>query len=309
MAVITISTKFPPVESSSRWSRYRLAAVDLLADQPFDGLTAFRAESELPGRSSDLSLDDQPEPEAVRTTAGWVGGELRQVRAWQAQGDNFLDVSGIGMLAVSSQGDWIQLVRREQDASPVQIQDALLGPGLSLALARHGIWCVHAGAALYMDQLVLFMGESGRGKSTLSGYLGSQAGSGWRIAGDDILPLELSIDGLYARLHFPQPKYPPERQPSSGLPECLPVSAIYVLAAPLEAVKEIDVTTLSQVAGSLALVRHTVASRLFDPALLAEHLEFCSQAAGRVTLRQLEYPRQFDQLPALQRVLEANLHG
>jgi hypothetical protein len=49
----------------------------------------------------------------------------------------------------------------------------------------------------------------------------------------------------------------------------------------------------------LALVRHTVAARLFDDEISEEHLGFCSEVAAAVPVARLEYPRQMSAMPLI----------
>ena len=56
-----------------------------------------------------------------------------------------------------------------------------------------------------------------------------------------------------------------------------------------------------------AIISQTAGAKLFDRALLTEHLEFCTQLAGHVSIRSLTYPRRLDCLPTVARAVEADL--
>jgi hypothetical protein len=191
-------------------------------------------------------------------------------------------------------------------ASPEDLSQVVLGPALILALALQGVWCLHASAVVFGDTAVIFAGESGWGKSTLARYLGEQAG--WRRAADDVLPVVPVGNGLMALPHFPQLKLPSGAQPANGLPQRLPVAAVYVLDRDQKETGEaITILGLNERDAALALIRHTVAARLFGPDLLRQHMAFCAKVAGQVPVRLLRYPRQFAWLPELRDRLAADL--
>jgi hypothetical protein len=58
---------------------------------------------------------------------------------------------------------------------------------------------------------------------------------------------------------------------------------------------------------AVALIRHTVAARLFEPDLLRQHTAFCAEAAGNTPVRLLGYPRKFTWLPGIADRLGADL--
>lgn len=182
---------------------------------------------------------------------------------------------------------------------------SVLGPGLLLALALQGSFALHAGAVARGGRAAVFLGDSGAGKSTLSAALDRRRADGWRRLADDVLPVAPGAEaGIDALPEFPQLKLGPEEQyvadPSS--PERLPVAAFYLLETPAADEDAVTITTLSPRDAAVALLTHTVASRLFAPDLAARHFAFCAAAAAAVPVRRLRYPRR---LPALDAVAEA----
>lgn len=174
-----------------------------------------------------------------------------------------------------------------------------------MALALQGVWCLHASAALYRDQLFLFSGESGEGKSTLARYLGTQPG--WRRAGDDIMPVTRTVENLYALPYFPQLKIPAENQPALGLASSLEIHSIILLRKSSEIDAPALLHPISPSSAALALSRHSVAARLFSKELLREHLGFCAWLSQNFPLYQLDYPHSLDQLTAVHRILESQI--
>ena len=235
----------------------------------------------------------------------WVGGQWRGVRT-QRIGTGFgLEVEGIGRFHVSDDGCEIVCTEADPKIDRSTLSEAIVGPCLILALALQGTWCLHASAVLSGGRLVAIVGESGLGKSTLAAFLDAQ-GSPWRRVADDILPFALRHDGLTALPRFPQLKLSPDRQPSIGMPERMPLEAIYVLA-PADVAAAPDLRPLTKQEVALALVRHTVAARLFDRDLLAHHLDVCSQAAGLVPVRRLLYPHRLDLLADVAQLLAEDI--
>jgi hypothetical protein len=218
-----------------------------------------------------------------------------------------LDVEGVGELGVSADGR--QVVQLSQQGSPDRdsVVETMLGPGLVLALAIKGTWSWHAAAILAGRQAVIFLGESGSGKSTLAAYLGRAEQDAWQRLADDVLPLRLAGAGPRVLPHFPQLKVPPLEQPGPAQPETLPLGAIYVLAESEAA--EPQIAALAMQEATLALVRHTVAARLFDQELLADHLAFCARLAASVPVRRLRYQRSFDSLPRVGQAIAADLNA
>jgi hypothetical protein len=72
---------------------------------------------------------------------------------------------------------------------------------------------------------------------------------------------------------------------------------------------EIKIRRLGHREASLALVRHTVAARLFDKDLLAQHLHFCAQATQMVNVYELSYPHNLELLPSVKDKLVEHMRG
>ena len=96
----------------------------------------------------------------------------------------------------------------------------LFGPVLILALARLGVYCLHASAFRDGDTATVFVGHSGAGKSSLARAVFNRAGA-QRLC-DDITPIELRAGKLYVLPQFPQLKLSIADQ---NLPEAVPGTA------------------------------------------------------------------------------------
>lgn len=167
-----------------------------------------------------------------------------------------------------------------------------LGAPLALALAPRGIYLLHASALLVDDAALALTAPSGGGKSTLAAA-GFRAGLA-RLA-DDQLPVRLGAAPA-ALPRFPQLKL----RTAEDLGRLGPAEVC--LAALLEishssAREETAIEPLPASGAALALARATVASRLFDEALLAAHFDACAAAAERVAVARLRYPSGLRRLP------------
>lgn len=241
---------------------------------------------------------------AIYKGPGWIANEWREVRCQLGEHGYILSVAGAGCFHISSDGAFVALIHREDNAQENIIIESALGPALILSLAIRGAWCLHASAALYGDQLLLFSGESGVGKSTLARRLGARPE--WRRVGDDILPIARSGDNLYALPAFPQLKIPSENQPSLRLAPRLKIHTIYFLKKQIHSLRA-QSRQLRPLDAALMLSRHTVASRLFDKALLKIHLDFCSWVAENHLIKQLDYPHTQEGLEKVMKLLEEDL--
>ena len=136
----------------------------------------------------------------------------------------------------------------------------LFGPVLILALARLGVYCLHASAALTAqgDAATVFVGHSGAGKSSLARAISKRVGA-QRLC-DDITPIALRAGKLYVLPRFPQLKLSAVDQ---NLPEQVPLKRLVLLnAAQTWLASEHQALTQRELFE--ALTRHTVATRLYS---------------------------------------------
>jgi hypothetical protein len=191
-------------------------------------------------------------------------------------------------------------------APPASVSaELLLGPATMLALALRGTYALHASAVRCGERAVAFVGPSGAGKSTLASLL---ARSGCQRLADDILPFSVSGTATLARPAFPQLKLAAEDQWASSRPESLPLAAVYRLAPP-----SIDDTPrIEPLRGAEALavlVKHSVASALFDRELLRRHLAALAAAVHGLRIGELHYPWRADAAPSVHALLQEALDG
>jgi hypothetical protein len=283
-------------------SNYRIAGQDFYFPFPIPELQPFERKDGAVDKAAPFVPPSLLGNELISRTQGWVGGEQRNVETWSAPPGVLLKVSGASDLYIAPAGDAILPVNDWPIAN--LDRETLVGPALVLALAMRGAWSLHASAAMFRGRLVIFLGESGQGKSTLAAYL-SDVGREWIRVADDILPVTAHSSGLEAWPRFPQLKLPVESWSGLLLPERIPISRICLLTN----ADERDIPELQLLAPAKAaqvLIGHTAGARLFDPRLLASHLSFAAEAARRVPLYALAYPRRWDALAQVMKILEAS---
>lgn len=280
---------------------YSLAGRPFFFHHALAGLESFEAKD-----ADDITLSfpelffENGTPALICRTTGWVAGAQRLVEVYDLSGTMILKVEGGGDFFIASSGETIYKQNPAEELSNLDCE-IILGPALVLALALHGVWCLHTGAVQFADAVTVFLGESGQGKSTLAGYL--SASPGWRLVADDILPIKMDAEQVWAFPHFPQLKLPWQAQPGPGLPERLLLTRLCVLTpAGQDAMPELRL--LPPVLAVQALLSHTAGTRMFTPEMLGKHLSFCSQVAGQMPVYQLTYPHRRDTLPGIRDLLE-----
>jgi hypothetical protein len=211
-----------------------------------------------------------------------VAGRTRRVRCVLHPDEYHVEIEGGGVFAVARAGGAVARADGEP-ATEDALAEALAAPALALGCALRGAFCLHASGVERRGRAVAFLGASGAGKSTLAAALAALPGGEWRRIADDLLPVALGAAGPEARPGFPQPRI----AVASDLPARLPLAAAYVLAG---TAAEVAVTPLAPRDAALALVRHTAASHLFAPDLLARHLEHSTAVAAAAAVRVLRYP-------------------
>lgn len=294
---------------------YTVAGHRLVADLPIPALQSFAQPSPPPQEPIRLSTDGfllPGEMQPIYQGSLWIAHAWRSITCHRhAQGFR-LEVEGIGVFAVAATGQAVICREVVPGASPDAVSEAAIGPALILALALQQTWTLHAGAVVLDGTGVAFVGDSGAGKSTLAHYLDGDTESPFHRIADDILPFALAGRSLVCLPHFPQLKLPHDKQPGARMPQQVPLRALYTLDSikdSLNAGPTVAVETQNPRGAALALVRHTVATRLFDRKLLAHHLMFCTQAGPLLPVRRLIYPRRFDALPAVRDLLLTDLES
>jgi len=286
---------------------YRLAGQTIRFDPQLPALQPFLAKDQtFPTRDKFTKLERlATKPPSIKSD-GWLGDQVSTVSLWWDKKGILLEIPRAGRFWITNAGNTIICVSSPFITDNAFLGEALQGPPLVLALALGGKWCLHTSAASYQNKGMVFLGESGYGKSTLTAYLDEAGKPVWQRIADDILPVSLGEGGLIGWTHFPQLKLSAENQPSLYLPENVLINHIYLLDPDNSAFSP-TLIELSRDETVRILLGNTAGSRLFTPELLAGHLAFCAHAARQVSAYRLSYPHRRDILPAVRELLEQSL--
>jgi len=206
----------------------------------------------------------------------------------------------------------------------LSVQHLYLNQVLPLALGRQGKLVFHASAVEIDGVAVAFLGESGRGKSTLTA---SFATGGSRFLTDDglvveafdgewrVVPSHPSIrlweDSEEALVGAGARKAPPVSYTSKArilagndfvfcdVPR--PLRRAYFLGAGDAA--ETTFTRLQPGEALIELVRHSFLLDIEEREMLAAHFDELSRLASRPIYYRLDYPRRFDALTRLRKTI------
>jgi len=218
------------------------------------------------------------------------------------------------------------LVDPAPTVDPTVLRFHILGPALAVALHQRGQLVLHASAVAVDGNAVVFLGETGVGKSTLAACC---ADAGHGLLADDLAAVEHQDGEFHLRPGFPSAKldsetatalnvtghesaptgeslvdkdYYPATEPTET--EQYPVKRVYLLA-------EDDTPHLNRLASPeavAALYRHAYLRKLSERAEESEGvLEMCGRLAAQTPVKRLSRPRDLEQLPAVIECIEADV--
>lgn len=199
---------------------------------------------------------------------------------------------------------------------------------MPLVLSKQGKLVFHAGAVEFAGVAAAFLGESGRGKSTLAA---SFATSGYRFLTDDGLVVDAEGNGFIA-----VPSHPSIRLWEDSRQALAPSDA--VTAQPVQYTSKARFLASTQIAfcqqsrplrrayflgdgqarevtfermrAPEAMMEWVKNSFLLDPkepSLLASHFEKVAELANKVSCYRLDYPRHFEELPRVRQAIVEHL--
>ena len=249
-----------------------------------------------------------------------------------SDGTEYLRWTGLFEFLISADGRRIA-GRPLSEATSELFHTYLLGQVLSHALIKLGFEPLHATVVDVDGQAVGFVGDSGRGKSTLAA---SFLSAGCRLLTDDLLVVRRDESGFSACPGAPRLKLFPDvagvllpgrRTVSTPMNPLmskvlipldvdghvsspLPLRALYVLGAPDTANRRRNVTIrrLSERRAFLVLVRNTYNGDVTGTARLTRQLAVNAGLAQRVPVKLLSFPHQLAQLPAVHAAVLSDLN-
>ena len=223
-------------------------------------------------------------------------------------------------------------IHPEPGVTTETLRHLLLDQVLPRLLAHHGRLIVHGSAVQIDDRALVFIGDTGVGKSTLAA---SFSADGHRLLCDDgivltpgkrctmALPtyrsLRLwpdSVAGIYpeaAPRVAPMAHYSTKQRVlvddgSPPAPEPLPLAAVYVLSSTADT-KTTSISRLSARDACMAIIRNAFQLDVTDRNRTADLMSKAGDVAEQVPVFALSYPRGYEHLPAVRAaVLEHLAH-
>ncbi len=216
------------------------------------------------------------------------------------------------------------LARPAPGISEDTVEHLYLNQVLPLALSKRGKLVFHASAIETEAGAIAFMGESGRGKSTLAA---SFATAGFRFLTDDALLLEEASGGYivqpsHASIRLwddsqqalvspsaefaPTVQYTPKARILSGetlvfCPDPLPLRRIYFLGD--VGADTIRIEPLPASKALIGLVKNTFLLDIDEQQTLATHFDQLSKMVNLPIYYRLDYPRRYEDLPAVRQAI------
>lgn len=288
-------------------SRYRAYGLAIESELELPELETCRAEPDTVIRFGTVS-DSPDEP-------------VEDGRLYRVSSGHYVTFENIGTLLVSD-GKSIVLEPAD-DAVPEALRQFVLGRGFRLLLHQRGYVVLHGSTAVIDGEAVVFLGESGQGKSTTAtGFYGE----GYPVLADDVTPVEpetaevlpgfqqVKLDrqaaesvgaGLdstspsdFARQYY--------RVPSEFDGDPVPLGCIYLLADG----PKIRIESVPPSGRPYHLLRSSASAyRSIDDDAVKADLNDCARLSSTVPVKRLERPREFDALPDVVSAVEADLAG
>jgi len=208
--------------------------------------------------------------------------------------------------------------------SEYTVQHLYLNQVLPLVLGKQGKLVFHASAIETVFGALVFMGESGRGKSTLAA---SFATNGFRFLTDDGLSVEEENNGYQVQPSHPSIRLWQDSQEAlvaADVPIAPPVQhtskarflaggdiAFCVEARPLQRVYFLGESTASAVEfqpmgpseALIELVRHSFLLDIEEQAMLARHFDRLARLVSTPIFYRLDYPRRYEDLALVRQAI------
>ena len=305
---------------------------DLTVSSPLQLGHLLAEEDPDPGRSPDLMIrclsEPPPEPPAAQWIHHWRNEAGERTASLAKEGHGFLlRFPALADFVISGDGCRIGAWPAHDLPDPT-LSHLLLDQVLPRVLSHRGGVVLHASAVKIRGVAVGFLGETGRGKSTLAASL---HGCGFPLLSDDGLLVRTEGDRSFCWATYAGSRLWPEsvnalfRESEPGIrmahysgktrlfaspesaPEPLELAALYVLAPPDPVPHriEVQVSRLSQRNACIEVIRHSFQLDVSDRERALALFTGASAFAAHLPTFSLTYPRRFSILPAVHaRILE-----
>jgi hypothetical protein len=287
--------------------------------------------------------EELAEIEVLAASEDWFVDAVRSVEirklpsSWYqcarlSNGSSYARWEGVGEFLVPAGGKTIWC-RQASESSQESFQAYLLGRALSFALVELGFEPLHGTAVAVDGAALVFLGDSGFGKSSLAACFLS---AGHRLITDDLLTLRDSSFGLLA---YPGPTriklfsrvarnvlgeaargvpmntltrkmiLPLGQQYTCSTPVSL--RTIYALAEPRSVFRKqgIRIRPLSRREAFMELVKNTFNAQILDSDRLKRQFAQARRLVSAVPVRSLSHPRDLSRLPAVRDEILIDFRG
>jgi hypothetical protein len=204
------------------------------------------------------------------------------------------------------------------------VRNAVLGPAMGALLYQRGLLTLHASATSVGGEVVAFMADKRRGKSTMAAAM---CAHGHRLVADDITAvmsdgtrpivspgyplLKLWSDAAAAIGEnptalleiFPNMRKRGLRARDESSTEPLPLGCIYVL----DQGEALEIEPLRSQEALIEVIRNTYGRRLLQAARTGSHLRQCADVIRSVPVRRLKRPYALAALSDVVRLVEEDL--
>ena len=232
-----------------------------------------------------------------------------------------------GITTLLAKGGNTLIVDPDPDKTETQLLNLyILSEALGLILYQRGLFLLHASAIKVGEQVVIFAGPPGAGKSTTAAAF---AKLGHTVLADDMVAMSLdspgkpmvypafpqikiwpsSVKGLEYNLSTLPPLFPGSRkrvirQAKNFPTEPFPLVRIFIL----EEGTDLKITPMDEAAAFFSLARFfPLPSDLLQGAALERHFQECVQLTREVEICKVENPKTFGALKMLVRWVEGEL--
>ena len=222
-----------------------------------------------------------------------LAGGSHRLRYWRKGRRGQIDIDGSPSCYIDFKDQHIHVL----NGGDLNVQlnlEVVIGPALLVLMAYMSRYCLHASAVMTPVGTIAFLAESGLGKSTLAENQGNE----WAQVSDDVLPIRVhqSVRVVEVRSDFPQLKLNGASVPQ-GVPDAQPLD--YMIRLKPTPTKRIEFTKVSAKDRLIQVVRHTVAAKLYSRPIMQSHVSFARKVSLYVPMAELEYPRDWAELPEL----------
>jgi hypothetical protein len=254
-----------------------------------------------------------PEPDKVLWDHHWRDPDGCVTLSLARQGDAYLlHFPDQCQFLVSPRSARIEVLA-DLDFPDDSLEHLLVDQVLPRLLAHDGALMLHASAVSTDDGVLLFLGKTGHGKSTLAGLLHAR---GRALLSDDCVMIDQGTDPVEVLPTYPSlrlyedsvleafPEWPTTTSvaqysdkyrvmPPPGFPDAAPARVMYLLEDPANHADGCRISPLPQAAACMALVQHAFQLDPADMQCAARTLAACSALARRLPMYSLAYPRDF----------------